>query len=516
MKAFWQADYSQKEIALERCVKLELYIVTSKIGRNGPCSCGSGLTYKKCCANKQSSNVTVLDFAWNSLRKTEGSVIDKHLLPYITRELPSVAMQVAHEDFCLEDFPEEMDLNLLCENFFIPWLLFDWIPYDDFGIDQFDPDTTIAQNYVMKHENKLNSVERKFIEAMNATYYSFYNILDVEFEKHLVIKDIMLGTTHTIKERLGTHSLKRGGVIFSRILTLDNQSIFVGMAPFGLPSRYSIDLINFRKCLTEENNNNALNARSLRDEFATALHDYYFDVVVSSFNMPFPTLLNTDGEPFQISKTYLELSISPEEVLGKILPLTLSEDIDEFLNDAKRDKSGAIQQLELPWLKKGNKKHKNWDNTVMGQIIIKEGTLILEANSDKRTERGKKLLSKYLGDKIKFKITITESTEKKLQSLREEESEIDDSMDSELLKQPEVQEYIKSLGEAHWENWFDEHLPALDNKTPRECAKTDAGREILEALLLQFEHHNLEKESQDPFTPDIDYLKKELGLDSPS
>ena len=60
---------------------------------------------------------------------------------------------------------------------------------------------------------------------------------------------------------------------------------------------------------------------------------------------------------------------------------------------------------------------------------------------------------------------------------------------------------------------IDESLPILDGKTPRETAKTEAGRELLEALLLQFESHNLEKGSCDLFNPDIDYLKKELGMD---
>lgn len=483
-----------------------------KPGRNDPCSCGSGLKYKKCCINKQPSNVKVMDFAWKNIRKTEGSVVDKHLLPYITKELPPIAMQVAHRDFCEEDFPKEMDIDLLYNNFFIPWLLFNWVPCDDFDIDQFDPNITIAQNYVIKHKDRLNSIERRFIEEMNLTYYSFYNILDVDLDKGLVVKDVMLGTTHTIKERLGTHSLKRGSIIFSRILTIDDQSIFVGMAPFGIPTRYNIDLIDFKKWLVEENDNNELNTKSLRNEFAIDLHDYYFDIIISGFNMPFPTLLNTDGEPIQISKSYFALTISYEEALNKLLPLTLSGDIEEFLSDAERDKSGVIQQIKIPWLKKGNKKHKSWDNTVMGRIVIEKGSITLETNSDKRTERGKKLLNKHLSDTIHFQRTITESTEKRLQLLREEESGSDDPTDSELLKQPEVQEHIKSFAKAHWENWFDEPLPALDDKTPREAAKTEVGREMLEALLFQFESYNSGEGGCDLFNPNIDHLKKVLGL----
>ena len=39
----------------------------------------------------------------------------------------------------------------------------------------------------------------------------------------------------------------------------------------------------------------------------------------------------------------------------------------------------------------------------------------------------------------------------------------------------------------HWENWLDERLPALNNQTPRQAARTAAGRKRLEALLAEFE-----------------------------
>jgi hypothetical protein len=58
-----------------------------------------------------------------------------------------------------------------------------------------------------------------------------------------------------------------------------------------------------------------------------------------------------------------------------------------------------ILNIELP-LKKGNKQNKHWDNTVMGDILIEGNRLILETNSEMRTEKGKKLLSKYLDNHI--------------------------------------------------------------------------------------------------------------------
>ena len=225
-----------------------------------------------------------------------------------------------------------------------------------------------------------------------------------------------------------------------------------------------------------------------------------------SFSQQMPILCNTDGELIQFSKSRFKLSISPEKALKVLLPLTLSKDIQEFLNEAELDKTGHVKKIEAPWLKKGNKQNKSWDNTVMGHITIEEEKLTLETNSEKRTQQGKKLLSKYLGEFIVFQQTLIESPEQKLKSSYKTSGKSKNDVD--LSESPE----IKIMAKAHWENWLDSPVPALNNETPMEAAKTKLGRERLEALLLQFERHNLDMDDN-LFKADINYLKSELGLD---
>ncbi|MBM3887262.1 hypothetical protein FJ364_05010 [Candidatus Dependentiae bacterium] len=489
--------------------------MNGKIGRNDPCYCGSGKKYKKCCLENDEStqNVEHVDFQLVQLRKLEGTVFDQHLIPYATQALPEEVLKTAIEDWLPEeDLPESMDRQILFENFFIPWAYFNWIPYDDFGLPELDPDITLAENYLRAHQKTLNSQERRFIDAMVKTYYSFYSILEVTPNKSLFVKDIMLGVTHTIKERQGTHQLKRGDIVFSRILTLDHQSIFVGMAPYIVPTKYHTDLIEFKNWLIEENDGEPLTPELLRNDLDIELLDYFFEVMISAYNQPFPTLMNTDGELFQFSKSFFKLSLSPEETLKQLMPLTLSEDPEEFLVDAKRNATGEIIKIEFPWLKKGNEKHKSWDNTVMGQISIEPRKLTLETNSNERTERGKTLLNKYLGDEITFQNTLIESPEHKIKSAPKGLTANHDQDMNKLLELPEVQEKLKAMAKKHWETWFDEPIPVLDQKTPREAVRTELGKEKLEALLLEYERHDSEK-ANDFLKADIPYLRKELGLE---
>jgi hypothetical protein len=490
--------------------------MANKIGVNDPCPCGSGLKYKKCCGKILPSNVIGVDFAWQKLRKTEGTVVDEHLLPYAFLWAPEAIMEKAFDDCCRGDFPEELDEELFYAYFFIPWMLFAWIPNDNFANVQFDPNMTIAQNYVKNYAAELNSFERKFITAMADTYYSFYNVLEVELEEKLVVKDILLGTTHTIKEHQATHTLKRGDVIFSRILTLDGQSIFVGMMPFNLPAHYNTDLIYFRKWLIEENGNNVLTGSLLHGRFAQNLLDKFFDTIDECFNKEPPILCNTDGELLQPTKVIFELKTSVEEALSKLMPLTLSKNVDDFLDDAKRDKKGVLKRVEIPWLKRGNKKHPEWDNTGMGYLTIQKGKIILETNSQSRAEKGKKLLNKYLGDAVCFQKIRVESLEKQLKkSMEQERLELEKDR-QELLASPKLQVEMQRMVDAHWRNWFDQPIPALEDQTPRQAAKNQEGRELLEALLLQYERYDQENANNgnhNLLQVDIKYLRKELGLD---
>ncbi len=459
------------------------------------------------------SNITTVDFKWRQIRQLEGAVIDQHLIPYAMEELPEEVFKLALADFFPENFPEDADMEIFLHQFFLPWYLFNWIPDEDFGLKKFDPDKTIAQNYFTLYEHKLNSQEKRFFEAINQSYYSYYSVLEVELEKSLQVKDILLGTLHTLKEKQGTHHIKRGDIIFSRILTFEDQSIFIGMAPLTIPAGYQNGLIDFRKWLIEENDDASLTPKDLRNEFDIELFESFFDIVQSLFNNPGPILTNTDGNLIQFSKSYFKLKISPEEALNCLLPLTLEDDPEEFLQEAKRDKSGKIKRLEFSWLGKGNKKHKNWNNTILGHIVIEQGKLILETNSQERTERGQKLLKQYLGDSISFQNTL-ETPEQEMKS-RPNRASRKDEESKKLLELPEVQEQLKAMAKAHWESWFDEPIPMLKDETPRQAAKTKEGRERLEALLLHYEHHDLRREREDdPFKADICYLRRELGLNS--
>jgi hypothetical protein len=81
-----------------------------------------------------------------------------------------------------------------------------------------------------------------------------------------------------------------------------------------------------------------------------------------------------------------------------------------------------------------------------------------------------------------------------------------------LQESPEIQEAMAEMSAKHWEGWFDEKIPALGGLTPRKAAKISEGRELLEALLYEYERKS-ESFGNNPLKPDIPFLKRKLGLE---
>lgn len=295
--------------------------------------------------------------------------------------------------------------------------------------------------------------------------------------------------------------------MFARILTLDGISITIGTAPHIIPSHCHIELLDFRKELEKEHGK-PITPELLRKE-GDNLRLYYFDLMDELFNKPMPVLHNTDGDLYEFCTIHFKLNISPLVALDKLLPLTLSNNSKEFLEEAKKDKNNQVKQIKLPWLKSGNKKHKQWDNTLMGNITISAGKITVEVNSKVRAETIIKLINNILGNNVSYQKTKVKSVDKKLLSVKPSKHNKSEKIG--INNSPEAQAFFKDYMKKHWNNWLNESIPILDGLTPYQAAKTKDGREKLEALLLDFDRKN-ESSQDNLLRPNVDELRKKLGL----
>ena len=484
--------------------------MTLKVGRNDECPCGSGKKFKKCCM--QNPQIIVSDHDWQKIRVAEGKLIEAVLLPYITSIAPKIGLY-AWDDFWFgkKDWPEYLYEGVRNQLFF-PWLFFNWKPIDleEIGIVEIEEGFSIALQFLQKKGHLLTEYEKKFITQICKTHYSFYVVQEAVPGKSLTLKDIFLKTTITVKELQGSQTLKPGDILFTRILSMDNQSICVGMFPLTIPSKFHTELIDIREALIEENG--SLTRDKLAGELEESVREILFELLEDILNPVLPQLCNTDGDPIVFCTLSFALNASIEDAVDALLPMTLSKDREEFLNDAKRNKkTGAIVRVELPWIKKGNKKNKHWDNTLLGNMVIEVNKITVDVNSENRARKAEKEIIRRLKDNAQLLNIKKQSAEKAM--IAERKKEKPKKTSREEIPLAEKNAIIEAHLKQHYIQWLDDSLPILNGLTPREAAKTEDGRERLEAVLLSFERHSMAtSKADDEPKVDVTWLRKELGI----
>lgn len=454
------------------------------------------------------------------MRRVEGELLPI-LLEHATKYYGNEAIEEAWDEFSLwDDIPMEPDHNPEFEMTFIPWLLYNWVP-ENIEKEPTDrlPEMTIAQHYVQNKSVRVDTFQRRFIEAACFSTYSFYLVKDCIPGQNITLQDLLLNDEVTVQERTASTSLAPGTLIFCRIVTLDSDSIIFGLGTTPIPGRF-LDMIIEQRQLMAENNlpQSALKAGQvptlpieLLRVYDIELRQLYFDISFEVLNPQMPSMHNTDGDELVLTKLFYTLNCTPREAFDALASLAL-EPVVGLLQHGLFNNEGTLISIDFSWLKKGNLRNAGWNNTVLGDIHINQHSLTIVVNSKERAEAIKRKISYRLGNRAVFSHAVIESLEKMIA-----ENHAEKSPDSTLAKQqhnalmalPEVQEHLRKITQQHWKAWLDTALPALKGQTPRQASKTPLGRERLEALLLDFE----ERSGTDPIlNPDISELRRQLKM----
>ena len=113
----------------------------------------------------------------------------------------------------------------------------------------------------------------------------------------------------------------------------------------------------------------------------------------------------------------------------------------------------------------------------------------IEVNSAQRAGAIRKEVEKRLKNNALYKTTEIKSVESTLADASAQKRSIDIGSDENknLMQHPEVLQQIGEMVTAHWKDWIDQKIPALEGKTPRQSVKTSDGRESVDALLIHAE-----------------------------
>ena len=411
-----------------------------KVGRNDPCPCGSGHKYKKCCLQK--STIFRLDTV--QIRRTEGEMTDA-LTDFVKAEYGVNVIQEAWREFTLwPDSPMKMAGGEV-STIFLMWFHYNWIPGNTDRAGSKQPKMSIALQYLERYRYKLTSLKQCFIEAMCAQHYSYFIVTETEPGVSMTLSNIMLQQNVTVLERQASETLKKGNIIYTRVITLD-VSVMVGAAPMVIPNSRFNALIDMRSRLS--------GGHSIVPDFLVeherALRRVYLDAKVVFENTAVPQVTNSDGERLTLVRLHYDLQCTAIDAFHALKSLAMTKDGSEFLDDADYDPEGNLVKVEFPWLKQRQKQRSQWKNTVLGRFTITGKKLVVDVNSQARTDIIKRKITKRLKQKATFKHIVLESVEDLMAESEGSKGHPPLNQPQGLVQSAETQAAIADFLKKHW------------------------------------------------------------------
>jgi len=364
---------------------------------------------------------------------------------------------------------------------FHEWLLFDYIV---------EPDgyKTIVDLY-REHAKNLSDAEKEMMNIFKNSVLSLYEVQEVMPEQGLILKDLLLGGEYVVQEKSGTRGLFKWDIFATRILFIDEKFIICGSVyPYPVEEKqHIIDGVKSEYRDFKRENPTATLQDCLK-VVGSMFNDIWYDIVTSDRR---PGIRTKTGEPVMFCKAVFTFS-----------------DRNEMVKRLKACRELAADgKTRYSWLEEPGKD----GSTVLGTMDITGKQLILECMSRKRLQMGKELIRNILGDLVLHKSDTIKDPYEVLESMPAKEKV---KATSGLSKEAEQQIYDKFMRE-HMTKWLDEKIPALDDKSPRKCVKSQADRQKVVDLLKSFENiEEKKKRNGEPYF-DLTWVWQKLGLKHP-
>ena len=480
-----------------------------KVGRNDPCPCGSGRKFKQCCA-KAASASQAEDSPWSRQRDASDRLTDD-MLAFARRKFGD-AVHDAWEDFNQSPLPPPVATIEGEVQIFFPYLLFEWDPERPARRRGVQPRLgLVGRSWLEKAGSSLSELEALILSQATGQPVSFYEVLDREPGESLILRDILIGGDTIVTERTASRILRPGDIAYAQIWRLPEVNTLGRMAPIAIPPRNKVAIVAFRAKLRKKiaKQNRELAAADLV-RYAEETRSLYLDIR-DAMHLP-PRFANTDGDPLLFHTLTFRVG-SAQVAFDALAPLAWEMSKEDLLEQAELDADGTLLGVEIEWSKNGNRKFKTWENTILGRLTISGRSLVATVNSKNRAARIRKEIEQRLGMLVVHQSTVTQTPEALMNDRKLQKAAGAAASDErDPLHDLEVMEEAKAMIRAQMEAWVYQKLPALGGRMPIEAIRDPDGKEIVEALLLDWERQSERPGDPGTIHPDIGAIRRLLNL----
>jgi len=390
--------------------------------------------------------------------------------------------------------------------------------FEDLASRRFPPDgDNLVEDFLKRRGWREGVRGRRYLRQLSESVLSLYEVNDVVPGSYCDITDLLRGgKTLRVYEQMGTRNMVKWDHIAARVLAGSGRLMFSGaFLPFPHEASTTLRKI-FDKTVTNleaefaqlgpsDDSPKALDIVSsgVLDYSVIAFSQVWLMHVMERLAAPLPELVTRDGEAFVFADTRFAFEKANRK---KIAARLAGADCWECDSEAE-DK--------WFWLATDSENEADPEPvTILGFLQISEHELRLTTHSVERSENGAEALNKLLGDLVEPPLTLLQSAG----HLMEEQSSLQENSANLDLLLPEadpleLENLMSAYLDQHYRETLDEPVPALDDATPRQCSKTEAGKEKLIVWLKYLENQEQRQIKREGGTPyDFSWMWDELGL----
>lgn len=400
--------------------------------------------------------------------------------------------------------------------------------FEDFLTRDLDDGRNVADDYLKRRGWNESVANRTYIAGLRSSVMSLYEISDIVVDQSFLARDLVRGGEPVrVSEKSGTHYLKPWDRIAARIVQAGPRTEMAGGAlPFSREaSEVLLAALNeARKTARKETRkiirevglkaDDAQAASALAETEFLRLSAFLFtdvwleDLLHGTLDPRMPQLCNADGDDIAFTTVRFPLKAvvtaeGVERALAKVPALRPADDF--FWNWL-----GPIAAVGLARRPDRQTLVTTMDDgtPVLGTVELKDRTLVLEANSPQRAERGRAMLAAALQGMTGNPLVVSGGADD-----MEAAATAKSAHSLPRVSPEEAREITQTFLRRHYTEVLDLPVPMLGNKTPRQAAKSAKGREKVIAWLKFLENSNSKQDDDSPMAGyDVSWMWEELGV----
>jgi hypothetical protein len=403
--------------------------------------------------------------------------------------------------------------------------------FEDFLTREIDG-RNIVDDYLKRRGWKESASAKSYMLALRNSVISLYEVSDIVRDKSFLARDLVRGGEPVlISERSATHSLHQWDHIATRVLRLGAATVISGCV---LPLSHEVseeilqlvrktagrvpkarhELADLVGCPPDDSRLDHADTVLLRAAASAFTTLWLNDILQRAINPGIPEVRNTDGDEIMFCTVHFPLAASatPADIQSALDQLRdMRRESTTFWNwvaGGKATKSRPAQKVSQPNGATTFLTTLDDGSIVLGNVELKDRTLVLSANSRPRADRGQALIAETLA-------TLVGQPLVEMQTLQQlQASRASQPPPPPLEIPPDQQQLIvHAYLDKHYRQLLDESVPMLGNMSPRKAVRSAKNRSKVVTWLKTLENHSAKIDRTDPMaTYDSTWLWNELGI----